>query len=58
MDYENSHKDFWPFGRFRIEGPKQYNSDFQSHFSESKIGEFLLFFLIKKGTNPCPSSIF
>jgi hypothetical protein len=30
-------KYFWPFGCFRIEGRKQHHSDFQSHFSTSKI---------------------
>ena len=40
---------FWPFGRFRIEGPKQQNSDFQSHFSMSKIDRILLtFFFIEE----------
>ena len=29
-------KYFWPFDRFRIEGRKQQNSDFQSQFSMSK----------------------
>ena len=37
-------KYFWPFGRFRIEGRKQQNSDFQSHFSMSKIDQILLNF--------------
>ena len=42
---------FWPFGRFRIEGQKQQNSDFQSHFSMSKIHRILFFSLknIKNG---------
>ena len=41
-------KYFWPFGRFRIEGQKQQNSDFQSHFSTSKIDRILLnFFSLK-----------
>ena len=35
---------FLPFGRFRIEGGKQQNSDFQSHFSMSKINQILLNF--------------
>ena len=46
-------KYFWPFCRFRIEGRKQQNSDFQSHFSMSKIDRILLNFFslknIKKG---------
>ena len=34
MNFENGHKNiFWPFGRFRIEGRKQHNSDFQTYFS-------------------------
>ena len=42
-------KYFWPFGRFRIEGQKQQHSDFQSHFSMSKIDRiFLNFFIIEK----------
>ena len=41
-------KIFWPFGRFRIKGQKQHNSDFQSHFSMSKISRiFLNFFSLK-----------
>ena len=39
----------WPFGCFRIEGRKQQNSDFQSHFSMSKINRILLnFFFIEE----------
>ena len=38
-------KIFFPFSCFRIEGRKQHNSDFQSQFCKSKIGEtFLIFF--------------
>ena len=46
-------KHVWPFHRFRIEGRKQQNSDFQSHFSMSKINRILLNFFFtleyKKG---------
>ena len=42
---ENGHKKyFWPPGCFRIEGRKQQNSDFQSHFSMLKIDQILLNF--------------
>ena len=33
-----------PYGRFVIEGWKQHNSDFESHFSKLKIGKILLIF--------------
>ena len=42
-------KYFWPFGRFRIEGQKQQNSDFQSNFSMSKNDRNLLNFFIIEG---------
>ena len=42
-------KYFCSFGCFRIEGQKQQNSEFQSHFSMSKIDRilFILFFIEK-----------
>ena len=53
-NYENGNtKYFWPFGRLRIAGQKQHNSDVQSQFAIPKIGGILLIFLllqnIKKG---------
>ena len=45
-------KYFWPFGRFRIEGRKQQNSDFQSHFLCQKSTEFFsTFFSLKNIKN-------
>ena len=50
-------KYFWPFDWFRIEGRKQHNSDFQSHFAMSKIGEILLIFFIEEYKKGRPTFI-
>ena len=45
-------KIFLAFGRFRIEGRKWQNSDFQSHFSMSKIDRILFNFFSKTTERP------
>ena len=44
-------KYFWPFSRFRIEGRKPQNSDFQNHFPLSKIFRIHLNFFSLKNIN-------